>query len=135
MLGGIGGHAGLFSNANDMAKYFQMLLNGGSYGGVQFFLPSTVKEFTRQQFQGNRRALAFDKPVSGGNGPTCDAASANSFGHTGFTGTMAWADPDNGLIYIFLSNRVYPDSENKLLQSMDIRPRIQQVIYDAFKGK
>lgn len=133
MIGGVGGHAGLFSNANDLAKYFQMLLNDGSYGGVQYFKPSTVKEFTQQQFTGNRRALAFDKPALNGDGPTCDAASRNSFGHTGFTGTIAWADPDNDLIYIFLSNRVYPSGENKLLQTQNIRPRIQEVIYEAVK--
>ena len=90
-----------------------------------------MKEFTQQQFPGNRRALAFDKPALSGDGPTCDAASRNSFGHTGFTGTIAWADPDNDLIYIFLSNRVYPSGENKLLQTQNIRPRIQEVIYEA----
>lgn len=132
MMGGVAGHAGIFSNANDLAKYFQMLLNKGFYGGVQFFQPQLVEKFTTKVASNNRRALAFDKPVmTGGEGPTCDCVSADSFGHTGFTGTIAWADPKNDLIFIFLSNRTYPDAENRLLINQNIRPRLQQIITDA----
>ncbi len=138
MLGGVGGHAGVFSNANDLAKLMQMYLNGGTYGGVRYVQDETLKEFTKCQFcyenKENRRAAGFDKPfLQGYGGPTCDGISQNSFGHTGFTGTMAWADPDEEIVYIFLSNRVYPDADNKKLLKMNIRTNIQQVIYDAIK--
>ena len=138
MLGGVGGHAGVFSNANDLAKLMQMYVNGGTYGGVRYIKDSTLKEFTRCQFcyeeKENRRAAGFDKPfLQGFGGPTCDGISQRSFGHTGFTGTMAWADPDEEIVYVFLSNRVYPDAENKKLLKMNIRTNIQQVIYDAIK--
>lgn len=138
MLGGVGGHAGVFSNANDLAKLMQMYVNGGSYGGVRYIQEATLKEFTSCQYcyqkKENRRAAGFDKPfLQGYGGPTCDGISQNSFGHTGFTGTMAWADPDEEVVYIFLSNRVYPDAENKKLLKMNIRTDIQQVIYDAIK--
>ena len=132
LLGGVAGHAGLFSNANDLAKYFQLLLNEGVYGGYRYYDAKTVKKFTTPPFAGNRRAMGFDKPApKGQDGPTCDAASPLSFGHTGFTGTMAWADPEHQLIFIFLSNRVYPDSEVNQLAKQNIRPKIQQVIYEA----
>ena len=131
MMGGVAGHAGFFSNANDLAKYFQMLLNKGSYGGIRFFEPSTVDFFTSRVYKGNRRALAFDKPALSGEGPTYEGVSDMSFGHTGFTGTIAWADPENDILFIFLSNRTYPDAENKLLINQSIRPRIQEVIYKA----
>lgn len=132
MLGGIAGHAGLFSHANDLAKYFQMLLNGGTYGGETYFLPQTVKSFTSQVNANNRRALTFDKKVlpNEKGGPACDCVSRASFGHTGFTGTIAWADPEKELIFIFLSNRTYPDSENKKLIRSNLRTDMQQVIYD-----
>jgi beta-N-acetylhexosaminidase len=138
MLGGVGGHAGVFSNANDLAKLMQMYLNGGTYGGVRYIKDATLNEFTKCQFcsegKENRRAAGFDKPfLQGYGGPTCDGISQRSFGHTGFTGTMAWADPDEEIVYIFLSNRVYPDADNKKLLKMNIRTNIQQVIYDAIK--
>lgn len=132
LLGGVAGHAGVFSNANDLAKYFQLLLNGGMYGGYKYYDKTTVHNFTSKQYPNNRRAMGFDKPApKGQDGPTCDAASPLSFGHTGFTGTMAWADPEHQLIFIFLSNRVYPDSEVNQLAKQNIRPKIQQVIYEA----
>ena len=135
MLGGVSGHAGLFSNANDMAKLMQMLLRKGYYGGKQYLKPETVKEFTKQQFplNENRRGIGFDKPLPDDRdkGPTCASASLNSFGHSGFTGTYIWADPEYDLIYIFLSNRVYPTAKNKKLIKMDTRTKIQQIIYDA----
>jgi beta-glucosidase-like glycosyl hydrolase/CubicO group peptidase (beta-lactamase class C family) len=134
MLGGVSGHAGLFSDAGDLAVILQMLLNDGSYGGKQYFLPSTVREFTRVQFpeKGNRRGLGFDKPLpaSTPDGPACESASPGSFGHSGFTGTYIWADPSANLIYVFLSNRVYPDSKNNRITEMNIRTRIHQEMYD-----
>jgi CubicO group peptidase (beta-lactamase class C family) len=134
MFGGVGGHAGLFSNANDLAVMMQMYLNMGQYGGQRFIGEETMKEFIKCQFckEGNRRAIGFDKPEPGGKGgPTCDCVSYLSFGHTGFTGTMAWADPESDLVYIFLSNRVYPDANNNKLLNMNVRTDVQQVIYDA----
>ncbi|MBN2172961.1 MAG: serine hydrolase [Bacteroidales bacterium] len=135
MLGGVSGHAGLFSDANDMAIIMQMLLQKGNYGGIQFFNPSTVEEFTKQQFplNKNRRGIGFDKPEveNRENGPTCKSASDLSFGHTGFTGTYAWADPEYNLVYIFLSNRIYPTANNTKLIKMDTRTAIQQVLYES----
>jgi beta-N-acetylhexosaminidase len=135
MMGGVAGHAGLFSNADDLAKMMQLYLNKGSYGGTRFFSENTVAEFTKCRFcaQGNRRALGFDRPDPSGRGTPCDCVSYLSFGHTGFTGTMAWADPETGILFIFLSNRIHPDAENKLLMNKDIRGRIQEVFYDAVK--
>ena len=134
MLGGVGGHAGLFASANDLAKIMQMYLDEGYYGGVQYIKDSVVKEFTKCQYceDDNRRGAGFDKPVrDGGPGPTCNCVSYASFGHSGFTGTIAWADPEKEVVYIFLSNRVYPDAANKKLIEMNIRTSIQQVIYNA----
>ncbi len=136
MLGGVGGHAGLFSNANDLAKLMQMYLQMGEYGGERYISEATLKEFTKCQFcaNGNRRGLGFDKPEQNGkSGPTCDCVSYMSFGHTGFTGTYAWSDPDKQVVYIFLSNRVYPDAENKKLIDMNIRTKIQEAVYDVVR--
>ncbi|MGM0646821.1 MAG: glycoside hydrolase family 3 N-terminal domain-containing protein [Bacteroidota bacterium] len=137
MLGGVSGHAGLFSNAKDVAALMQMLLNEGTYGGQQFLNPATIKEFTTQQYplNNNRRGIGFDKPLPNGSkgGPTTQEATNSSFGHSGFTGTYAWADPEYDLVYIFLSNRIYPDAENRKLISMNIRTKIQKVIYDAIQ--
>lgn len=135
MMGGIGGHAGLFSNASDLAVIMQMILNKGTYGGIRFISQATIEEFTRCQFceNNNRRGLGFDKPEMNYKkvGPTCQCVSSLSFGHTGFTGTMAWVDPDKNLIYIFLSNRVNPDAENKKLNSLSTRTEIQEAIYNV----
>jgi beta-N-acetylhexosaminidase len=137
MLGGVSGHAGLFSNATDLAVILQLFLNNGEYGGKQYFLPSTIKEFTRVQFpgKGNRRALGFDKPALKYtfSGPSCKSASPESFGHSGFTGTYIWADPKNRLSYIFLSNRVYPDASNEKIVEMNIRTKIHQAMYDILE--
>lgn len=136
MLGGVGGHAGLFSNSHDLAVLMQLYLNEGTYGGKRYISEETIREFIKCQFckNGNRRGIGFDKPEPDGNGgPTCDCVSYLSFGHTGFTGTMAWADPEKEIVYIFLSNRIYPDAENRKLLKMDVRTRIQQVIYDALR--
>lgn len=133
MMGGVCGHAGIFSDANDLAIILQMLLNKGVYGGVRYLNEDVVKEFTKCQFcKNNRRAIGFDKPSPPGEaGPTCDCVSMSSYGHQGFTGTQVWADPDNNTVYIFLSNRVYPDAENKKINSLGVRSNIQEAIYDA----
>lgn len=132
MLGGVGGHAGLFSNANDLAKMMQMYLNNGTYGGKQFLDSTILKKYENCQFcETNRRAAGFDKPVMDGVGPTCQCVSFDSFGHQGFTGTMVWADPEKKVVYIFLSNRVYPNADNKKISTLSVRSKVQEVIYDA----
>ncbi|GGD36112.1 glycoside hydrolase family 3 N-terminal domain-containing protein [Flavobacterium orientale] len=136
MNGGVDGHAGIFSNAMDMAKMMQLYLQKGTYGGKTYFSKKTFEDFNTCYFcsEGNRRGLGFDKPQLGTAGPTCGCASMTSFGHTGFTGTMAWADPEQEIVYIFLSNRTFPDSNapNNLSKN-NVRERIQQVIYDAIE--
>ena len=134
MEGGVGGHAGLFSNSIDMAKLMQMYLQRGQYGNRQYISGKTIEEFNECYFckTGNRRGLGFDKPqLAGKAGPTCDCVSERSFGHTGFTGTMAWADPETEIIYIFLSNRTFPDSAENKLSKENIRENIQKVIQEA----
>lgn len=136
MQNGVGGHAGLFSNANDLAKLMQMYLNGGVYGGKRYINEKTLEEFTECQYKrkDNRRGIGFDKPVlDDSEGPTCKQASSSSFGHSGFTGTIAWADPEHELIYVFLSNRIHPSADNSLLVKENIRTRIQEVIYKAIE--
>lgn len=137
MMGGIAGHAGIFSTANDLAKLMQMYIQKGIYGGERFFSAHTVDLFTSTQKNnnGNRRALGFDKPETkeGKPSPACASASALSFGHAGFTGTMVWADPENGLLYVFLSNRVYPDASDNRLAESNIRTNIQEIFYRAIK--
>lgn len=132
MHGGIAGHAGLFGTANDMAKIGQMLLQNGKYGGYQYYKPETVAMFTQKQYESSRRGLGWDKPVqSTWASPTSIYASPKTFGHTGFTGTCIWVDPEFDLVYIFLSNRVHPDMNNSKLISQNIRSRIQDTIYQA----
>jgi beta-N-acetylhexosaminidase len=140
MMNGISGHAGLFANANDLAKLMQMYLDMGDYGGERYIREETLREFSRTQFpeNDNRRALGFDKPnleYRGVNNNTAEGAGPNSFGHTGFTGTFAWMDPDTGLLYIFLSNRVTPTRENARLYRLNTRTQIQQVMYDALAAE
>ena len=132
MMGGVGAHAGLFSNANDVGKIMQMYLQNGNYAGKQFFKPETIKEFTSYQFpyNENRRGLGFDKPPLTGKSPVCDCASLSSFGHTGFTGTIAWEDPEYNLVFVFLSNRVYPEASNRRLITMNIRAKLMQQVYN-----
>ncbi len=137
MLGGVSGNAGLFGTALDLAKIMQMYLNGGTYGGKRFLNDSTIKEFTRCQYpeNENRRGLGFDKPLlkNKEDGSTAIDASDKSFGHAGFTGTFCWADPHNGILFVFMSNRVYPTRNNSKLYQLNIRPSIHQVLYDACK--
>jgi beta-N-acetylhexosaminidase len=135
MLGGVSGHAGLFSNASDLAALMQMLLNKGYYGGQQYLQPETVDLFT-QRCQGcTRRGIGFDMKQTDPFEPVnmSEKASSHTFGHLGFTGTCAWVDPEHQLVYIFLSNRTYPSMRNNLLGKMDIRPRIQTAVYDALE--
>ncbi|MEE4259043.1 MAG: serine hydrolase, partial [Bacteroidales bacterium] len=135
MLGGISGHAGLFGNAHDVAVMMQMFLNGGVYGGRHFMAEETVDFFTSYQFpdNDNRRGLGFDKPLLEfeEHRTNCRSASPASYGHSGFTGTYTWADPETGLVYVFLSNRVYPDMNNTKLMELDIRTNIHQLFYEA----
>jgi beta-N-acetylhexosaminidase len=132
MHGGVAGHAGLFSTANDLAKLGQMLLQEGYYGGYQYYRPETVRIFTNRQFETSRRGLGWDKPVqSDWNSPTSLFSSPRTFGHTGFTGTCIWVDPEFNLVYVFLSNRVHPDMTNNKLLNSNIRSRIQDVIYQS----
>ncbi|MEZ4722893.1 MAG: serine hydrolase [Flavobacteriales bacterium] len=136
MLGGVGGHAGLFSNANDLGKLMQMYLNGGTYGGEKFFDSTVIADFVRCQFcdNDNRRGAGFDKPLRNGTaGPSCGCTDREAFGHQGFTGTVTWADPGENVVYVFLSNRVYPNAENKKLAEMNVRTDIQKVFYESLK--
>jgi beta-N-acetylhexosaminidase len=134
LFGGISGNAGLFSNANDMAKIYQMWLNEGKYGGERFLSKETVRLFTTTKSSVSRRGLGFDKPdPQNPKASPCGKKTPSSvYGHTGFTGTCFWVDPENQLIYIFLSNRVYPSRTPNKLSSMEIRERIQDEIYNAF---
>jgi beta-N-acetylhexosaminidase len=133
MQGGVGGHAGLFSNANDVAKIMQMYLQGGEYGGTQFLDSRTIKKFNTCYFcdKNVRRGVGFDKPQLKDKGPTCGCISRKSFGHSGFTGTYTWADPEEEIVYVFLSNRTYPSASNTLLVKSALRTRIQEAIYNA----
>ncbi len=135
MLGGVAGHAGLFSNSNDLAKIFQMLLNGGSYGWQQYLKPETVQQFTTRYANSTRRGIGFDlKELDEKQTANMSVlAGKNTFGHLGFTGICAWADPDKKLIFIFLSNRTYPTMENNKLAQNDFRPRLQSIVYRAIK--
>jgi len=133
MFGGVSGHAGLFSTPNDLGILFQMLLNGGTYKGKRYLQQATITLFTSKNSFISRRGLGFDKPEpSAGKGSPCaDNVSLRTFGHQGFTGTCIWADPENDLLFIFLSNRTYPSANNKLINSMNIRERAQECVYKA----
>ncbi len=136
-MGGVSGHAGLFSTAEEVAQLMQMLLDGGVYRGHRYLKQETVELFTRRHFatEGNRRALGFDKQLftPSSKAQTCREASQASFGHTGFTGTMLWVDPEYDLVYVFLSNRVYPTATPNKLAQMNIRTDIQSVLYQILK--
>lgn len=135
MFGGVAGHAGLFSNAYDLVQLYQMLLNGGEMNGVRFLQKSTVDKFTAYSSDISRRGLGFDKPEKDNANrrepyPSA-SASPETFGHTGFTGTCVWVDPKANLVYIFLSNRVTPTRNNTRFGQMNLRPKIQEVLYHA----
>jgi len=131
--GGVGGHAGIFSNANDVAKIMQMYLQKGFYGGKRYLKLETIDKFNTCYYceRDNRRGIGFDKPQLGDQGPTCGCVSLTSFGHSGFTGTYAWADPEEEIVYVFLANRTYPKSDSNLLLKENIRTKIQSLIYEA----
>lgn len=137
VMGGIAGHAGLFSNATDLAKLYTMLLNKGVWEGKKYFNPSTIENFTKYNTENSRRGLGFDKPEKN-NASLKDpypsmSATPSTFGHTGFTGTCVWADPENGLLFVFLGNRVYPTRNNKAFSGLNLRPKIQEAIYSALE--
>ncbi|MCX2681304.1 serine hydrolase [Galbibacter sp. EGI 63066] len=139
LMGGLSGNAGLFATANDLAKLIFMYQNMGNYGGKQYISEATMKEFIRVQYpeNDNYRGLGFDKPLLNNKELDITKAypapevSSESFGHSGFTGTFVWADPVNNLMFIFLSNRVYPNRSHRKLYSLDIRQALQQVFYQA----
>ncbi|RYY13539.1 MAG: hypothetical protein EOO36_15670 [Cytophagaceae bacterium] len=135
LLGGISGHAGLFGSANDVAQLAQAYAWGGRYGGQQLFDKNSLADYTRQQFAGtgNRRGLAFDRPSSLPSGNTAPGASAGSFGHSGFTGTYFWVDPEKELVVVVLTNRVNPSRRNNKLSELNVRTQIQQVAIEAIR--
>lgn len=139
MLKGISCNAGLFSNAEDLAKLFHMYLQGGVYNGRRYLVKEAIDEFTKCQFpeQENRRGLGFDKPMltyDPDASYVAKDASPESFGHSGFTGTFVWADPKHDMLFIFLSNRVHPDRSHRKLYTMKIRPQMHQAVYDFIKS-
>ncbi|NNC85628.1 MAG: serine hydrolase, partial [Bacteroidia bacterium] len=141
MMEGVGGHAGLFSNSYSLACFMQLFLNGGEYAGTKYLEKNSIDVFTKRQFdpETNRRGLIFDKPEPDTSkvGPACLSADllATSYGHSGFTGAYAWAEPKYNMVYVFLSNRIHPDANNRLLVDLNIRTEIQQVIYDALEAR
>ena len=133
MLNGISCNAGLFSDAESLSRLFQVYLNNGSWNGEEIIAPQAIKEFTSYQFENNRRGLGFDKPLRIYNADKtyiAKSASPESYGHSGFTGTMVWADPKFNFIFIFLSNRVYPNRTHRKLYQLSLRPQMHQVVYD-----
>ena len=135
ILGGVSGHAGLFSNANDIAKIMQMYLWKGSYGSITYLRPETLDLFNTCNYcdVDVRRGVGFDKPQLEDVGPTCGCVSMDSFGHSGFTGTFTWADPEQDIIYVFLSNRTYPDATNRKIIKNNLRSDIQELIYHSIE--
>ena len=139
MLGGVSTHAGLFGNAINVAKVMQLYIQNGNYGNQQILNPETINLFNNCYYcdEDNRRGVGFDKPQLEDDGPTCGCVSMNSFGHSGWTGTFAWADPDQEIIYVFLSNRSYPTGESagksKLVKE-NIRSKIQEIIYNSINN-
>ena len=143
MLGGISGNAGTFGTADDLFKLLSLFQNFGAHGGKQLLSKAVVEEFSTIQYpeNENRRGLGFDKPLIGNDtlalkdAYPAPSASPKSFGHSGFTGTFVWADPEHQLTFIFLSNRVYPTRENRNLYELNIRPKLHQLFYEAYVDK
>ena len=135
MLGGVAGHAGLFSNAEDLGILMQMLLNGGSYGGIEYIKPETIKLFTTRYKDSTRRGLGFDMkeldPKKTEN--MAEEASDSTFGHLGFTGAAVWADPEYDLIFVFLANRTYPSMENNVFSKENYRPKAMSIVYKSME--
>jgi CubicO group peptidase (beta-lactamase class C family) len=130
MTGGVAGHAGLFSNANDLAVLGLMNLRGGIYGTVKYFDSKILKVYTTPPYFNNRRALGWDRPFPP---EEISLASPAAFGHTGFTGTAWWIDPENDLVFVFLSNRTYPFADNKRLTTNSVRTKLLNAVYEAIK--
>lgn len=137
MYGGVAGHAGLFGTANDLAVILQLMLNNGTYGDISLLSPETIAAFTKRQSKLSRRGWGWDKPEpeKGKGGSAGKLAPKSTFGHTGFTGTTVWADPENKLTYVFLSNRVYPNADNTILLDKGFRTQIHDLIYEAIEEK
>lgn len=134
MLGGVSGHAGLFSSASDLAKLMQMNLNNGAFLGKRYFNENTVKYFAQTTSTRSHRALGWDKrPSDGGSSYVSSMASASSFGHSGYTGTLVWVDPAKDLVFVFLSNRVYPSASNNKINTLHIRRKIMDEVYKSLK--
>ncbi len=138
MMDGVSGNAGLFSSAEDLAKLYQMLLNYGEYEGRRYLTEEAVREFTRYQYpeEGTRRGLGFDKPLleyDAAKSSVAKSASPSSFGHSGYTGTFVWVDPEYDLLYVFMSNRVHPSRDRQAIYELSVRPRIQEMIYSFVK--
>jgi CubicO group peptidase (beta-lactamase class C family) len=135
LLGGVSGHAGLFGTAYELALLMRMVATNGEYGGHYFLNPAVIQQFTGTPFPGNRRGICFDKAENNPANPpvTATSSSTQTFGHTGFTGTCVWYDPANELLYVFLSNRVHPNAENKKLSDLKVRGRIQEVLNEALR--
>lgn len=133
MMGGVAGHAGVFGTAGEVAAIFQMLLAEGMWKGKRYFKPETVKYFTGYASSSSRRGLGFDKPNAEkyDGGPSARQSSGYTFGHQGFTGTCAWADPATGVVFVFLSNRVYPNADNNAINRLATRTTVQEAIYEA----
>jgi beta-N-acetylhexosaminidase len=132
MLGGVSGHAGLFGNAGDLSALMQMLLWKGKYAGIQYIQPATADLFAKMADGSNHRGLGWDKvPVNGNSSYVSQSASVNSFGHTGFTGNVVWADPDKELVFVFLSNRVHPDADNNTINTLKTRRKIHDLLYES----
>ncbi len=133
LFGGVAGHAGIFASAGDVAAIFQMLLNKGEYNGVRYFKPETIDYFTVYNSKLSRRGLGFDKPAvdKDDGGPAGDRCTGYAFGHQGFTGTCGWADPGTGVVFVFLSNRVYPSSDNTKINKLNVRTVAQDYIYQS----
>lgn len=136
MQNGVGGHAGIFSTATDIAKLMQLYVQEGNYGGKEYLKKATIEKFNTCYYchVDVRRGIGFDKPQLGTVGPTCGCVPMTSFGHSGFTGTFTWADPENELIYVFMSNRTFPDATNYKLIREDIRSEIQRIIYESIES-
>jgi CubicO group peptidase (beta-lactamase class C family) len=140
LFGGVAGHAGLFSTAYDLSLLYQMLLNGGEFNGERYLRPETIKLFTAYNSEVSRRGLGFDKPepkdtLGKKDRYPSSLASSATFGHTGFTGTCVWVDPEYNMVYVFLSNRVYPTRSNSKISSLAVRGSIQDAIYRAIKSE
>ena len=135
--GGVAGNAGLFSNANDLAKLCQMWLNDGVYGGERYLSEATSKQFTTERSANSRRGMGFDRVPNNPEhyNPTCDEAPAETYGHIGFTGTVFWVDPVNEIAFVFLCNRVNPTRDNEAFSKIDVRPNMFRLVYESLLDK